>query len=73
MKLRPPGVFYNKLFMSLIQNIKDTNIELKHVSWPTRGQAIAFTVVVVLTSFGVAFFLGLFDYLFKIILEKFVA
>lgn len=58
--------------MSLIQYIKDTNLELKHVSWPTRGQAIAFTVVVVLTSFGVAFFLGLFDYVFKIILEKFV-
>jgi len=58
--------------MSLIQYIKDTQVELKHVSWPTRNQAIVFTIVVILTSFGVAFFLGLFDYLFKIVLEKFV-
>lgn len=58
--------------MSLIQYIKDTQVELKHVSWPTRSQTIAFTIVVILTSFGVAFFLGLFDYLFKIVLEKFV-
>lgn len=58
--------------MSLIQYIKDTQIELKHVSWPTRNQTIIFTIVVILTSFGVAFFLGLFDYIFKIVLEKFV-
>lgn len=58
--------------MSLITYLKDTQAELKHVSWPTRRQAIAFTVVVVLISFFVSFFLGFFDYIFKLILEKFV-
>lgn len=58
--------------MSLITYLKDTQGELKHVSWPTRNQAIAFTVVVVLISIFVSFFLGFFDYLFKLVLEKFV-
>lgn len=58
--------------MGLINYLKDTQGELKHVSWPTRGQAIAFTIVVVLVSVFVAFFLGFFDYILKLVLEKFV-
>jgi len=52
--------------------LKDTQGELRHVSWPTRNQAIAFTIVVVLVSLFVAFFLGFFDYIFRLILQKFV-
>lgn len=58
--------------MSLLTYIKDTQGELKHVSWPTRNQAIAFTVVVVLISVFVSFFLGFFDYIFGLVLEKFI-
>lgn len=58
--------------MSLITYLKDTQGELKHVSWPTRNQAIAFTLVVVIISVFVSFFLGFFDYLLKLVLEKFV-
>ena len=50
--------------------IKETQIELKHVSWPTRNQTIVFTIVVILVSIGVSLFLGLADYLLKIGLEK---
>lgn len=58
--------------MSLITYLKDTQGELKHVSWPTRNQAMAFTLVVVIVSVFVSFFLGFFDYLLKLVLEKFV-
>ena len=58
--------------MSLITYIKDTQGELNHVSWPTRNQAIMFTVVVILISLFVSFFLGFFDYIFNLILQKFV-
>ncbi|OHA93443.1 MAG: preprotein translocase subunit SecE [Candidatus Zambryskibacteria bacterium RIFCSPLOWO2_02_FULL_39_26] len=58
--------------MSIITYIKDTQAELKHVSWPTRKQTIVFTIVVVLISIFVSFFLGFFDYIFKLIIEKFV-
>jgi preprotein translocase subunit SecE len=46
--------------------IQETRAELKHVTWPTRRQAIAFTVVVIVVSIGTALYLGLFDYLFQI-------
>jgi len=58
--------------MSLITYLKDTQGELKHVSWPTKNQAIGFTLVVVIISVFVSFFLGFFDYLLKLVLEKFV-
>ncbi len=58
--------------MSLITYLKDTQGELKHVSWPTRNQTIAFTIVVVLISVFISFFLGFFDYLLKLVIEKFV-
>lgn len=58
--------------MSLITYLKDTQGELKHVSWPTRNQAIAFTVIVVLVSIFISFFLGFFDYVLEQTLEKFV-
>ena len=58
--------------MSLITYLKDTQGELKHVSWPTRSQAITFTIVVVLISIFVSFFLGFFDYILKLAIGKFV-
>ncbi|MFZ2523576.1 MAG: preprotein translocase subunit SecE [Minisyncoccia bacterium] len=50
--------------MSLLTYIKDTQGELKHVAWPTRSQAVAFTIVVILISIFVSFYLGFFDYIF---------
>ncbi|MES2214338.1 MAG: preprotein translocase subunit SecE [Patescibacteria group bacterium] len=59
--------------MSALTNyIRDTRGELSHVSWPTRRQAIAFTVIVILVSVFTAFFLGFFDYIFSLIIKKFV-
>lgn len=55
-----------------VNYIKDTRAELTHVSWPTRRQAIVFTVVVIIVSVLTALFLGFFDYLFAQILQKFV-
>ena len=50
--------------------IKDTRAELKHVSWPTRKQAIAFTVAIIVLSLAVALFLSLFDSIFTRMLDK---
>ncbi|MEI6191440.1 MAG: preprotein translocase subunit SecE [bacterium] len=44
--------------------LKETKAELKHVSWPSKNQAVLFTVIVVVFSLVVAFFLGAFDYIF---------
>ncbi|MSR87748.1 MAG: preprotein translocase subunit SecE [Candidatus Zambryskibacteria bacterium] len=56
----------------LINYIKDTRAELAHVSWPTRRQAVTFTIVVILISVATAIFLGFFDYIFSLILQKFI-
>jgi preprotein translocase subunit SecE len=51
--------------MAIGDYIRETRGELKHVSWPTRRQAIAYAIVVILISVGLALYLGLFDYLFS--------
>lgn len=58
--------------MGIAEYVKETKMELKHVSWPTRKQAIAYTLVVVVISVFVAFYLGLFDYIFATLLSKYV-
>jgi preprotein translocase SecE subunit len=58
--------------MGLINYIKETNGELKHVSWPTKSQSIWFTIVVIIISLFTAFFLGFFDYIFSFGIEKFI-
>ena len=58
--------------MRLINYLKDTKGELKHVSWPTRSQSIYFAVMVVVISVVTALFLGFFDTLFTYLLETFV-
>lgn len=55
--------------MGLIQYLNETKAELKHVSWPTRTQAIRFTVAVIVISIITAYFLGLFDFLFTKVLD----
>lgn len=58
--------------MKIVDYVKETRNELRHVSWPTRKQAVVFTIVVIAISLVVSVFLGFFDYLFSLILKKFV-
>lgn len=58
--------------MKIVEYIKETKGELKHVSWPTRRQAFAFTAIVIVLSLFVAAFLGLFDFIFTKILSFFL-
>ncbi len=51
--------------MSNLSNyLRDTLHELKQVSWPTQKQAFLYTVLVIVISVIVAFFLGAFDFAF---------
>lgn len=56
----------------LINYIRDTRGEMAHVSWPTRKQAVLFSIIVVVVSILSALFLGFFDSIFTLILQKFV-
>ena len=64
--------FYSIHMNALINYVKETRMEMTHVTWPTRNQAVAFTAVVIAVSIITAAYLGFFDYLFSLILQKFV-
>jgi len=58
--------------MGLGTYLSETRTEMKHVTWPSRQQAMAFTFVVIVISLAVAIYLGLFDSLFTYLLGKIV-
>ena len=58
--------------MKLFDYFKDVKAELKHVSWPTKRQATYFTMLVIGISFLIAYFLGLFDFIFTKLLGIFI-
>ncbi len=58
--------------MKLINYLKDTRSEMRHVSWPTRKQTIQFTMLVVVISIVTTILLGSADSLFAYLLEEFI-
>lgn len=57
---------------TLINYLRDVRAELRHVSWPTRSQAINYTIIVLIISVGTGLFLGLLDFTFSMVLKRFV-
>ncbi|MBY0472855.1 preprotein translocase subunit SecE [Patescibacteria group bacterium] len=51
---------------------KDVRAEMKHVSWPTRRQAVVYTGVVIAVSLGTAIYLGLLDYVFSLVIKQII-
>jgi preprotein translocase SecE subunit len=58
--------------MKLIQHLRETKAEFRHVVWPTRNHAIISTILVIIVSFAVAYYLGLFDVIFERLLKQFI-
>jgi preprotein translocase subunit SecE len=57
---------------SIIQYLKDTRSELRHVSWPSRRQALTYTILVIVISVVTSLYLGFFDFLFTMLLDRFI-
>jgi len=64
--------FLIRMIEQLTQYLRDTRGELQHVSWPTKRQALLFTVLVIVISVVVALALGLADFLFSRALNWFI-
>ncbi len=62
----------NTTRMILIDYLKDTKAEMRHVTWPTRQQAISYTLIVLAISIGTGLFLGLLDFGFAKIIARFI-
>ena len=56
----------------IIQFLKEVRNELAKVAWPTKGQVIQYTIVVIAISLAVAVFLGVLDFIFEWLLNTFV-
>jgi len=60
------------MFVRIKSFFNESAIELRHVNWPTRREAVRLTAIVIGISLGLAVFLGAFDYLFSYILKTYV-
>lgn len=59
-------------FGKLITFFKEVRMEMKKVNWPTREQTLRYTLIVLGVSVAVAMFLGGMDFIFKLLLQKFI-
>jgi preprotein translocase subunit SecE len=55
-----------------IQYIKEAQVEIQKVTWPTRKQSLQYTVIVVIISVAATVVLGGLDILFNYILTQFI-
>lgn len=56
----------------ITQYFEETKTELKHVIWPTRNQTLYYTVIVILLSVIISYYLGIFDFVFSQVLQKII-
>lgn len=60
------------MLTKIITFLKEVKLEIKKVNWPTRQETIRYTLIVLGISFAVAMFLGGLDFVFTMILNKFI-
>ena len=48
----------------LTNYLKESVLEMKKVTWPTKKETYNYTLLVIGISLGVAIFLGILDYIF---------
>ncbi|OGI65467.1 preprotein translocase subunit SecE [Candidatus Nomurabacteria bacterium RIFCSPLOWO2_01_FULL_39_18] len=56
----------------ITEYLKETKTELKHVIWPKKSQIFSYTLIVIVLSVLVAYYLGIFDFIFSKGLEKLI-
>ena len=62
----------NSFSQKTLQFLREVRVETKKVTWPTRKETLASTVVVLVTTFIIAFFLGGVDLLLSRLVEMFL-
>ncbi|MFA5840991.1 MAG: preprotein translocase subunit SecE [Candidatus Paceibacterota bacterium] len=56
----------------ITQYFEETKTELKHVIWPSRSQTLYYTAIVILLSIVISYYLGIFDFIFSLVLQKII-
>lgn len=60
------------MFQKGVTFLRESRVELKKVTWPTREETIRYTMAVIVISLVTAGILGAADFIFKTLLTKFV-
>ncbi len=61
-----------KIPTKVITYLKEVREEMRKVTWPTRKETSRYTLMVLGISLVVSLFLGAFDYIFSLILRRFI-
>ncbi|MDD5721029.1 MAG: preprotein translocase subunit SecE [Candidatus Pacebacteria bacterium] len=56
----------------ITEYLEETKTELKHVIWPSRNQTLYYTLLVIVLSVVIAYYLGFFDFIFSQVLQKII-
>ena len=56
----------------VVNYIKEAKTELRKVVWPTKQEIIRHTIIVIGVSLATAAVLGIFDFIFAVIVEKII-
>jgi preprotein translocase subunit SecE len=58
---------------AVVKYFNDTRAEIRRVAWPTRDETQNLTLIIVVVTVVMAFFLGALDYLFQVLVAGVVA
>jgi len=61
-----------KIIKKLFTFLREVRLEMKKVSWPTRKEAVKYTLIIIGVTIVVAAFLGGLDYVFTTMLNRFI-
>jgi preprotein translocase subunit SecE len=50
--------------------LREVNIELRRVDWPTRTELVRMSIVVLVVLLLLALYLGAFDYVFTVVVKR---
>jgi len=53
------------MFAKIKNFVSEVTVELKKVSWPTRSELIGSTTIVIISVAVLAFYIGIFDFIFS--------
>ncbi|MBU0999305.1 preprotein translocase subunit SecE [Patescibacteria group bacterium] len=56
----------------ITEYFQETKTELKHVIWPSKNQTLYYTLIVVILSVIISYYLGVFDFIFSQGLTKII-
>jgi len=59
-------------FSKIILFLKDVRVEARKIDWPSREETIKYSVLIIFISLVVAIYLGLLDFIFVSLLNKYI-